>query len=321
MHPPSPHPAIVGLDPHDFVHGIVEGVFGLVFPDPQARLALGLKAISRAADGAMTWYVWTTQRPGAYALSYAAEPDDEAGGAVRLTLRYFPDPGEPMFARFAAIERRLRRSPQFDRTGTPAFASTLDSDLFGIGTIVLAPQGDLHFALWALAPERWIEERARASGPVRLRDVPAAELALPIVDALVGGAVYLGRTAPASVRVWRHAGAILRIASDGAATLVSGASTGDWELAFSGLPVPGRTPGAAAVPPIPAGAETAWFDHAGAAAPANPPWPVSALWWRAAQWRFDPVGTFCGHCTAEEAGRHIHAHTHRCEDAHHDHHA
>lgn len=319
IRPPIPGPASAGLDPHDFVHGIVEGVFGLVFPDPQARLALRLKAISRAADGTMTWYLWTTQRPGAYALSYAADPDDAAGGAVRLTLRYFPDPDEPVFARFAVVERDARCSPCFDRTGTPAFAAALDPDLFCIGSIVIAPQGDLHFMLWALAPERWIEERAHAAGPVRLREVPAAELALPVVDALVGGAAYLGRTPPASVRVWRHAGAILRLGADGAGTRVDDASLGDWELAFSGLPVPGRTPGTCGVPALPDGAKPAWFDHAEPSAPANPPWPVSARWWQAAQWRFDPVGAFCGHCAAEEAGGQIRIHTHHCEGAHHDH--
>lgn len=311
----------VGLDPHDFVHGIVEGVFGLVFPDPQARLALGLKAISRAADAAMTWYVWTTGRAGAYALTYDAEPGDEAGGAVRLTLRYFPDPGEPVFARFAAIERRARSSTHFDRTGTPAFASATEIDpaLFGIASLVVAPQGEEHFALRMLAPERWIEERADAGGLTRVRDVPCAELALPLVDALVGGAVYLGRTPPASVRAWRHPGAILRCGADGAGALLDDCSIADWELEFSGLAVPGRTPAGASAPVIPARAEPAWFDHSAPAAPANAPWPVTALWWRAADWRFEPVGMFCGHCAAEEAGGHIHIHTHHCEDAHHDH--
>jgi hypothetical protein len=53
--------------------------------------------------------------------------------------------------------------------------------------------------------------------------------------------------------------------------------------------------------------------------PAATPWPVNALWWRAAQWQFDPVGMFCGQCAAEEVAGHFHTHTHHCEDAHHDH--
>lgn len=318
---PGPGSRFAGLDPHDFVHGVVEGVFGLVFPDPQARLALRLKAISRAADGAMTWYLWTTVRTGAYALSYVAEPDDVAGGAARLALRYFPDPHEPVFSRFAAIEREVRCSPCFDRTGTPAFtsAAALDTDLFAIGTLVIAPQGDQRFALRMHAPERWIEEQSQGAGLARLRDVPCMELALPVVDALVGGAVYLGRTPAASVRAWRHPGATLRRGPDGAATLVGDHAIVDWELEFSGLAVPGRSPGPAGAPALPACDPAPWFGHDGAAVPVDAPWPVGALWWHAARWRFEPVGMFCSHCAAEDDGGHIHIHTHCCESAHDDH--
>jgi hypothetical protein len=323
MHPSSPGPASAGLDPHDFVHGIVEGVFGLVFPDPQARLALRLKSISRAADGAMTWYLWTTVRSGAYALSYVADADDVPGGAARLALRYFPDPHEPLFSRFAAIEREARCSPCFDRTGTPAFASAaaLDPDLFGIGTLVIAPQGDQRFALRMHALERWIEEQSQEAGRAPLRDVPCTDLALPVVDALVGGAVYLARTPPASVRAWRHPGAILRRGPDGTATLVGDRAIVDWELEFSGLAVPGRTPGRVDAWALPARDPAPWFGHDGATAPVNAPWPVSALWWHAAHWQFEPVGMFCSHCAAEDAEGHIHIRSHCCEDAHDDHHA
>jgi hypothetical protein len=183
------------LDPHDFAHGIVEGAFSLIFPDPQARLRLGLRAISRAGHGGMAWYVWTAERTGAYEIALVPDfPADAAGGAV-LALRYFPDPDEPAFQDFSTVEQAVRRSSLFDRTGTPAFdqADALDPALFCIGSLVLVPQGEERFTLRLHVPDRWIEETPDGEGATDRRDVAAAELALPIVDALVGGVVYLGR--------------------------------------------------------------------------------------------------------------------------------
>jgi hypothetical protein len=74
----------------------------------------------------------------------------------------------------------------------------------------------------------------------------------------------------------------------------------DWELEFSGLAVPGRGTGYDAACVDPPRADVPWFVHAAPAAPVAAPWPVRVLWWNAAAWRFDPVGSFCGHCAAEE---------------------
>jgi hypothetical protein len=307
------------VDPHDFTHGIIEGAFSLIFPDPQARRQLGLKAISRAGHGGLSWYLWTAGRTGAYEIALVPGlPDDVAEGAL-LALRYFPDPGESAFRSFSAAEQAARRSALFDRTGTPAFAQAqaLDPALFCIGSLVLAPLGDERFTLRLHAPDRWIEETRDAEDVIGGRDVAAAELALPVVDALVGAVVYLGRAAPASVRIWRRPGTVLRVGC-GDPQPTDPAIT-DWEIEWSGLAQPGRSPGF-----DPACASTRatglpWFAHVSATPPATAPWPVNALWWQAAQWQFDPVGMFCGRCSAEEAAGHTRTHRHHCEDTHHDH--
>jgi len=309
------------VDPHDFVHGIIEGAFSLIFPDPQARRQLGLKAISRAGHGAMAWYIWTAERAGAYEIALVSElPDGMAEGAL-LALRYFPDPGESAFRSFTAIEQAARRSALFDRTGTPAFdqAEALDPALFCIGGLVLAPQGDERFTLRLHAPDRWIEEVRDTGGGIGRRDVAAAELALPIVDALVGGIVYLGRAAPASVQVWRRPGLVSRLAADDSRCLPVDPAVIDWTIEWSGLARPGRAQGFDTALASAHTGDPPWFAHAGAMPPAATPWPVNALWWQAAQWHFDPVGMFCGQCAAEEVAGHFHIHTHHCEDAHHGH--
>lgn len=313
---------VQALGAHDFVHGIVEGVFGLVFPDPQARLALRLKAISRAGDGDMTWYLWTMAHAGAFALSLVADLADDPEGGALLTLRYFPDPSEPSFTSFSALEQQVRQSTLFDVTGTPAFARAgeLAPELFTIGTLMLTPQGPSGFGLRAHLPERWIEQTAAAKQTVCLRDVASARISMPVVDALVSGIVYLGRTAPASVRVWRRPGRALHVAADGAVELRPHPSTVEWELEFSGLSVPGRRPTGERAALHTSGADPAWFEHTETSAPAVTPWPVSPLWWQAAGWTFDPVGIFCGHCAAESAGGRIRIHTHQGEGMTHEQH-
>lgn len=314
--PPDGSGAVLqALDAHDFVHGIVEGLFGLVFPDPQARLALRLKAISRAGDGAMTWYLWTLAHAGAFALSLAADLADDPEGGAMLTLRYFPEPSEPSFASFSALEQQVRQSLLFDSTGTPAFATAgeLAPELFTIGTLRLTPQDPGEFTLRAQLPERWIEQTTVAGQAMRLREVASARIAMPVVDALVSGIVYLGRRPPASVKVWRRPGRALHIAPDGAVELRLHPSTVEWELEFSGLPLPGRRPQGERAALHTSSADPAWFVHIRASAPVDPPWPVNPLWWQAALWSFDPVGIFCGHCAAESAGGRIRIQTHHCE--------
>ncbi len=143
------------LDPHDFVHGIVEGAFGLLFPEPQARRQLRLRAISRAPVGAMTWYLWTLDHAGAHAIAFDADGADEADGSVALTLRYYPSPDERLFGRFSPAEQAARVSAVFDATGTPTRAGVDDlaPELFRIGVIALAPQGEGRFALRLHAPQ------------------------------------------------------------------------------------------------------------------------------------------------------------------------
>ncbi len=290
------------LDPCDFVHGVIEGAFALLFPDPELRRRLRLNAISRAADGSLGWYLWLDGRPGAYELAWVSDAFGATGAGVLLALRYFPHPDELVHRRFALAERRARRSSAFDDTGTPAFgrAAELDPRLFHIAAVALEPQGEDHLTMRMHVAERAIEERAVGNAWHRVRDVPAAELALPVADAVVGGIVYLGRTVPAALRVWRQHGTRNRIAADAVSGAAPDPTHAAWEFEWSGLVRPGRAAGREAAAVEPTAGAAPWFAHAGAQPPVAPPWPVSLLWWEAAMWRTEPVGAFCGHCSVDD---------------------
>lgn len=290
------------LDPRDFVHGVIEGAFALLFPDPELRHRLRLRAISRAADGSLAWYLWLDGRPGAYELALAAEEFGAADDGVLLALRYFPHPDELVHRRFALAERRVRRSSVFDATGTPAFgrAADLQPHQFLIAAIALEPQGDDHLTVRAHVADRAIEERAVGNAWRRVRDVPAAELAQPVVDALIAGIVYLGRVAPAELRVWREQGTRRQVAVAGVAAAAPDPTHAVWEFEWRGLVRPGRVAGRVAVAVAPAAGAAPWFVHAGVSPPTAPPWPVNSLWWDAATWRTEPVGAFCHHCSVDD---------------------
>lgn len=289
------------LDPRDFVHGVIEGAFALLFPDPELRRRLRLKAISPAANGGLAWYLWLGGRPGAYELAWVSDAFGATGAGVLLALRYFPHPDELVFRRFALVERRARRSGVFDGTGTPAFgrATDLDPRLFHVAAVALEPQGEDHLAVRACVEERAIEERSVGNVWRRVRDVPAAELALPVVDAVIGGIVYLGRAGPVELRAWRQHGTRNRVAATGASWVAPDPTHSAWEFEWSGLVRPGRAAGCAAAAAAPAPGVAPWFAYAGTQPPHEPPWPVSPLWWDAATWRTEPVGAFCGHCSVD----------------------
>lgn len=273
---------------HDLAHAIVEGALALVFPDPAARDAIGLRAVSRASHGATAWYLWTRRHRGAFEI--ALLPQGSAGEAL-LALRYFPDPGEPLFAGFAAVERDARTDGRFDATGTPRrdVAATLDPSLFHVGTLALADDGAT-VALALEAQDRWVEETRVGGRWVSRRDVPGLALAFAVLDPLACALAFLGRRPPASVRARR--GPALRWRVDGdAATSAVDPALAHWRIEARGFLAPGRRdeqPQAA--PPAPACVRDA-----------DLMFPAIRRWWEAPAWRFAPVGTFCAHCAAEEA--------------------
>ncbi|MBL0143213.1 MAG: hypothetical protein IPP91_14185 [Betaproteobacteria bacterium] len=276
--------------------------------------------MSRAPQEAMAWYVWTTHRPGALEAALLPGSPESAPGAALLALRYYPDPRELLFSRFAPAEQEARLSPHFDQTGTPALerASELDPSLFHVGTLMIVPQGPHHVGLRMSAQDRWVEQSIGKAGSSVNRDVPGLELALSLLDPLVCGLSYLGRRPPATVRLWRRPGVLWRIESDGQVKSTHDPDLSEWELEHHGLVVPGRADSAGRAPPSPPPAERPLFEHSAETPPRYAPWPVNSQWWQAAGWQFDPVGVFCGRCAAEENDERMPIHHHfgrRIDDA------
>jgi hypothetical protein len=290
------------LAPQDLAHAVIEGAFGLVFPDPQARRALGVTAISRAKCASTAWYLWTKHRAGAFEI--AQIPGDEQSGSVLLALRYFPHPSEPLFERFAPAERDCRRSTAFDATGTPRFdeAEQIDPSLFHVGTLALAlaSSGDDCVALTLYAQDRWTEQVLAGRDWMTRRDVPGIELAFAAIDPLLCALAYLGGRGPGTVRAWQEPGLCWRIGNDGTNEAIEDPRLGAWRIEFGGLALPGLVvrPTTAFVDARSDDSEPVLEIHA---LRAHTPLPVDRRWWRAARWRFDPVGAHCAACAADSA--------------------
>lgn len=286
--PPPPPPALAGAD---LAHAIVEGSYALVFPDPQARRALGLRAISRARHDATAWLVWTLARPGAFEMAVIpGECGEPVPAGALVALRYYPSPHEPLYARFAPVERAARASEAFDATGTPRSeaADQIDPSLFHVGTLSLALDHD-GIALALDAQDRWVEEsRERGRWTVQ-RDVPGFALAFAMLDPLARALAYLGRRGPAQVHASRTTGTRWRI-DDGAAAFAPDPTLAAWRLDARGFALPGlgAAPPADTRPPS-VGGDVHRFV------------PDCRRWWDAAHWRFDPVGSFCSACERADA--------------------
>ena len=320
LHPD--HAEAPALDCHDLAHLVIDGLFGLVFPDPHARRRLGLLAVSRVRQTAMAWYIRTAARRGAFEMALlpgSLESDVNGGGAL-FALRYFPAPQEGVYTRFAPIEQQARRSPLFDPTGTPGLdsAEKLDASLFHVGTLVIVPQGAAHIGVRLIAQDRWVEQEWRGDDWSMRRDVPGLRLSLGILDPLICALSYLGRRPPMPVRVWRRPGLAWRIEANGGAYSQPEPDASEWEIALDGLVVPGRA-GTVDVdlPELPSHTtEHPLFEYAAEIPPHYAPWPVSAQWWQAAGWQFDPVGAFCSCCSEHVADTHE-SHEHVLRTKHH----
>lgn len=307
------------LAAHDLAHLVVEGLFALVFPDPNARLRLGLKAISRGRQEMPAWYLWTNARLGVCELALLSSAAAGCADGAVFALRYFPDPREAVFTRFAPVEQQARLSPLFDASGTPGAdsAGDIDPSLFHIGTLVIVPQGAHHIRLRLDAQDRWIEQARAGDGWAVRRDVPGLRLALAVLDPLVCGLSYLGRQSPSLVRAWRRPGVVWDVEASGDARSRADADAWAWEIDLQGLLVPGRA--GLAPPPLSRSLEHPLFEHADEIPPHYAPWPINSHWWQSAGWQFDPVGDFCSHCATEEHphAAHIHPAISRSDDDEH----
>jgi len=308
------------LDPRDLAHLVIEGVFGLVFPDPHARLRMGLKAMSRSRNESMAWYIWTTSRLGVFEVALLPGSPELHPDSALLALHYFPDPSESVFARFAPIEQQVRLSPLFDHTGTPEMnsAEQLDPSLFHVGSLVIVPQLGGYIDLHLNAQDRWIEQvRCDEHWQMR-RNVPGLRLALAILDPLVCGLSYLGRRPPALVRTWHRPGLVWCIEANGQAQSQYDPEASEWGIDFHALVLPSCAESITPVPMPARVAEKYIFEYASDIPPRHAPWPVNPQWWQAAGWQFDPVGEFCSQCAAEDGGQvHYHQHNKLSEDDEH----
>jgi hypothetical protein len=309
------------VDANETVHGIVGGAFGLAFPDPRLRAKLGLRAISASRDGRAAWYLWTTRHPGAFEVGFVPGTACHKDEDLALAIRYFPSPGERVFRRFAPIERTVRCSGAFDAAGTPrdGAGGELDPSLFHVATLTLHVRLGPRLGLTLEAQDRWLEEVHSASARRIRRDVPGLEIGRPMLDALACSLSYLGREPPTGVRVRKRVGTSWRLDIDGRATECRDPRVSAVEIDLDGLLLPGqRGQDAPWAPSLMADTRDTVFLHATRRAPAAPSWPVERSWWLAAGWRFQPVGTFCGRCTAEEDAPGIFLREHCCDDHDHD---
>lgn len=288
-------PEATHLDPGNLARHVIEGLSGLILANPNAGQRLGLKAIARCPQKSTAWYFSTTSCLGAFEAALLSG-SSEGNPNVRLALRYFPDPREALFTRFAPVEQQARLSPIFDPAGTPRpdSAEQIDPGLFHLGSLVLAAQGANHVGLCLSAQDLWIEHMQKDGVWFANREVPGLRLALTVLDPLVCALSYLGRQPPSLVRAWRRPGFASYIETDIGARSRPEPSASAWEIEVQGLIVPGRTASSSPAQVLTRALEQPVFEYSGEIPPHYAPWPVTPQWWQAAGWQFDPVSEFGG---------------------------
>lgn len=311
------------LTPFTLAYQTVEALLMALFPDGNARRAIGFRQISRLVDDRLAWYLWTDDRPGAYLLelSEAPPPAPEAGDAAEdsaaradLLLRYYPHPDEPAFADASPVERRLRRSALFDGTGTPTplGRQEIDPALFLCGVIRLAAlpaPGPAGVVMALLAQTEWREVVERPDGPHLLRRLPGWALSFPLFDKLVLAQAYVHRLVPAAARAGRLDGMAWARAADHTWSVrpepaVEGRSC---VVVLS----PGETalPSADALAALDGVADPTLTEEVIAetlTAPTGRLAWIEPAWWQAHRWTFAPDAHVCHHCFAEEGEGHEH---------------
>lgn len=286
------------------------GLLSFVFGDLHARRLLAVSAASRRADGWPAWYVWMAGSLGAHELalvpacpSSSAPPDETT---LEFAIRYFPSPQEPVFARFAPIERSARVS-MFDCTGTPAVGAfaDLEPSLFHVGTLAMRITDGLGIDLCLETQDEWRERVTTPTGDVLRRAVPGADLAAPMLDLVVRAHALAAHSCPRRAEVRRRPGLVWRIGPNGDAVSEIAPDLSAWAVSAFGLPRFG-------VPFTPSAAPEGMFDlddggdlvfaHEGEGpAPAFPPFDVRS-WWAAGENALPASGRMCGCHVPEDGG-------------------
>lgn len=301
----SPAAARAG-DPLAFAEATVGGLLGLVSLSPPAKRRLGLRAASRRADGWPAWYLWLAGTDGAYELALLPPTDADAPApGADFILRYFPHADEAVFADFAPVERHARDSDLFDRTGTPTIETmeALDPSLFHVALLSLRPSAvDGRIDLVLEAQDVWLETSETPSGIETRRAVPGLALAAPVVDFLVCARGYFGRHPPAAFTLARASGLAWHVDAHGDGEPAPTPRAELITLTVTGLPslgIPDTLSARDDAEAAPDDRHAILCRHVGAATPARLTPFATDDWWKAATWRFYPVGAMCG-CLNED---------------------
>jgi hypothetical protein len=224
----------------DLVRRLMEDMFIPLFLDEQACQKIGFTHISRLIGEMPGWYLWTRDDRGAYLLELTSlkigEPISMTNQspflAADLVLRYYSTPEEPSFKEFAPIEQEVRRSPWFDRTGTPLFEKQdeIHESLFIVGHICVAFDRELSFAKMKVSSrDRLVELCVDGVGldsdsdrPVasqmentRIRNVPGWNLSLGFFDKLLLGFCYVHKSHPFRLRLIKSPALIYCVSKTG----------------------------------------------------------------------------------------------------------
>ncbi|MDI6616196.1 MAG: hypothetical protein QME27_05735 [Syntrophaceae bacterium] len=163
------------IDPLISFETLLFELFQTVFQNDAARRHFGFSQISQVTtpDGLPAWYLWFSDKPGAYSLtvteghrvpgmSEVSGRDDGDALAARLLIRYFPDTEDESFDSLSTFEQIFRMGPSFDTTGTPSFEGgrAMHDSFFVAGymdILIHSSKADVDF--FCTAPDRWLDYR------------------------------------------------------------------------------------------------------------------------------------------------------------------
>ena len=163
------------IDPLISFETLLFELFQTVFQNDAARRHFGFSQISQVTnpDGLPAWYLWFSDKPGAYSLtvteghrvprmSEVSGRDDGDALAARLLIRYFPDTEDESFDSLSTFEQIFRMGPSFDATGTPSFEGgrAMHDSFFVAGymdILIHSSKADVDF--FCTAPDRWLDYR------------------------------------------------------------------------------------------------------------------------------------------------------------------
>lgn len=216
----------------------------------QLTKELGLTNVSQIWSDRPGWYLWFKEAPGVYALELAEverlDPDDPEAMRGRFVLKLYPDPGDPHFGCFSALERELVLGPWFDHLHTPAIEAQhrIAPHLFQIGLLEVTTTEDKDWCLISLAA---LDRRSvrQADNDDCLCSVPAWSLAFGLLRPLLGLYAFSSKQRPARIALNREPGFMGMHHADGSVTTEPDPASRLNSLSLLFCPNPARIPPAA----------------------------------------------------------------------------